>query len=334
MNVRDWRTLSSAEAAPLYHSEIARWDAVLHWDTRANWRLVEAARAAGALPGVVARDASGAVQGWAFYLLHRDALQVGALVCRSPAATGAVLGAMLDSREAETASSITLFTFADAPALTGELRHGGFAISHYRYLQRSLARGQVIGDLDRLTKDDVAPGFSPASTPVCPSPAERGWQAGDLVPVAKLLSRAYGAPDASRPFVRTGRSEDWIEYVEQLVTTRGCGVFLPGASVIVESPDGVGAVVLATCLGAGTAHLAQVAVEPIAQGSGRGRRILAAALSNLQRADYVRATLLVSAANGAANGLYDQLGFVETARFIAAFKQLSAVSSPLSAESR
>ena len=65
MNTRDWRTVSSAEVAPLYQSEIDRWDAALHWDTRANWRLVEAARAAGTLPGVVVHDGSGAVEGWA-----------------------------------------------------------------------------------------------------------------------------------------------------------------------------------------------------------------------------------------------------------------------------
>ena len=118
----------------------------------------------------------------------------------------------------------------------------------------------------------------------------------------------------------TGRPEDWVEYVEQVVTTRGCGVFLPEATVIGESSHGVDAVVLATRLGPGTAHLAQIAVEPIAQRSGRGRRILSAALSNLREADYLRATLLVSAANGAANGLYDQLGFLEAGRFLAAVR--------------
>jgi ribosomal protein S18 acetylase RimI-like enzyme len=301
MNIRDWRTLSSAEAAPLYQSEIARWETVLHWDTRANWRLVEAARASGTLPGVVVRDSCGAVQGWAFYLLHRAVLQVGALVCRSPAATGAIVGAMLGSPEAETASSVTLFTFADAPALAGELQQAGFATSHYRYLQRPLT---------------VEAGAAMASSGAdC-----RGWRPADLVPVAQLLSRAYGVADASRPFVRTGRPEDWVEYVEQLVTTRGCGVFLPECTVIGASAAGVDAVVLATHLGVGTAHLAQVAVEPSGQRSGRGRRILAAALSNLRDAAYVRATLLVSAANGAANGLYGQWGFVEAARFIAAVR--------------
>ena len=303
MNARDWRTLSSAEIAPFYQSEIARWDDVLHWDTRANWRLVEAARAVGTLPGVVVHDASGAVQGWAFYLLHGDVLQVGALVCRSPAATGAALGAILGSHEADAASSVTLFTFADAPGLAGELQQRGFATSHYRYLQRVLA----------------------AETGLHPSPARlpagRGWQPADLVPVAELLSRAYAAPDESRPFVREGRPEDWIAYVEQLVTTRGCGIFLPEATVIGESLHGVDAVVMVTRLGPGTAHLAQVAVEPAAQRAGRGRRILSLALSNLRDAAYARATLLVSAANGAANELYAQMGFDEAATFIAAVRE-------------
>jgi ribosomal protein S18 acetylase RimI-like enzyme len=151
-------------------------------------------------------------------------------------------------------------------------------------------------------------------------PAGRGWQAADLVPVAELLSRAYASPDASRPFVQKGRPEDWIEYVEQLVTTRGCGVFLPEVTVIGESSHGVDAVVMVTRLGPGTAHLAQIAVDPAGQRSGRGRRILSTALSNLRDAAYARATLLVSAANGAANELYDQMGFDEAATFIAAIR--------------
>jgi ribosomal protein S18 acetylase RimI-like enzyme len=342
VNVCDWRTVSSAVIAPLYQSEIARWDAVLHWDTRANWRLVEAARAAGTLPGVVVHDASGDVQGWAFYLLHRDVLQVGALVCRSPAATAAILEAILDSPEAAIASSVTLFTFADAPGLNGELQQKGFATSHYRYLQRSLdcrlvgaepvrageeTRSDVVqtfrsarhGRPEGLHDNEVSRSLHSLASPTTALVGRR-WQRQDLVPVAELLSRAYGTADASRPFVRQGRPEDWIEYVEQLVTTRGCGVFLPEATMIGESSHGVDAVVLATHLGPGTAHFAQVAVEPTAQRAGRGRLILAAALSNLRDADYARVTLLVSAANGVANGLYGQLGFVEAGTFITAVR--------------
>ena len=354
MNARDWRTVSSAGIAPLYQSEIARWDAVLHWDTRANWRLVEAARAAGTLPGVVVHDASGAVEGWAFYLLHHGELQVGALVCRSPAATGAVLDAILTSPEAATASSVTLFTFSGAPALNGELQQKGFATSHYRYLQRSLVEAAVSTSASRRAGPSASARSTSARAPARPAiapkvrrrfgpsgeagsigpglrrkanrpspvrpPVGRGWLASDVISVAELLSRAYGAADASRPFVRQGRPEDWIEYVEQLVTTRGCGVFLQEATVIGESSHGVDAVVLATHLGPGTAHFAQVAVEPAAQRAGRGRLILSAALSNLRAADYARVTLLVSAANGVAIGLYDRLGFVEAGTFITAVR--------------
>jgi ribosomal protein S18 acetylase RimI-like enzyme len=324
VNVRDWRTLSSAGIAPLYQSELARWEDVLHWDTRANWRLVEAARAAGTLPGVVACDASGAVRGWAFYLRHHQALQIGALVCASPAATRAVLGAILDSPEAGAASSVTFFTFADAPGLDAALQQDGFSTRRYRYLDRPLTAG--------ITNSRAGP-FGPARESGSTGPGlhtevsgagpaavgdTRSWQPADLVPVAELLSRAYAGPDRARPFVPQGRPGDWIEYVGQLVMTRGCGVFLPGASLIDESSPGVDAVVLATCLGPGTAHLAQVAVDPAAQRSGRGRLIVAAALANLRAADYVRATLLVAAANGAANRLYGELGFVEAATFIAA----------------
>ena len=98
--------------------------------------------------------------------------------------------------------------------------------------------------------------------------------------------------------------------------------------MIGESSHGVDAVVLATHLAPGTAHFAQVAVEPTAQRAGRGRLILSEALSHLRDADYARVTLLVSAANGVANGLYGQLGFVEAGTFITAVRDSLDVRNP------
>jgi len=48
-----------------------------------------------------------------------------------------------------------------------------------------------------------------------------------------LLASAYPAHDPARPFARHGRPHEWITYVRQLVTTTGCGAFLPHASYIV-----------------------------------------------------------------------------------------------------
>jgi ribosomal protein S18 acetylase RimI-like enzyme len=72
-----------------------------------------------------------------------------------------------------------------------------------------------------------------------------------------------------------------------------------------------------TDLGTGTAHIAQVAVDPATRGGGLGRQLVAAAIGETSRF-YDQISLLVSGSNVAAVRLYESLGFRDHATFTVA----------------
>jgi ribosomal protein S18 acetylase RimI-like enzyme len=300
MIARDWRLSPPAEIAPLFETERALWLSTLHWDTSASWRLVEGARAAGSLAGFVAVDEGGAIRGWTFYIWHDETLQVGAFVADAPEATAALLDAIAAEPHAAAASACVVFAFSIAPHLTAELKARGFAVERYRYLETGIAGRPRLDDRGGL---EVWSGETPDG-------------------VAALLASAYPLPDPARSFARGGQPHEWADYVRQLLTTTGCGTFLPLASFVVagESEARPAAATLVTRLSADTVHLAQIAVAPDARGRGHARRLIAASLAAAGESGYSRATLLVSEHNRAARQLYDQLGFQEAASFVSAVR--------------
>ena len=299
MDARDWRVLTEQEAGDAHEAEAARWLSRLHWDTRQSVVRIEAARRAGALAGLVARDEPGAVRGWTFYLVHEGVLQIGAFVADSADATATLLDAVTRTPEAAAASAVMLFVFSDAPGLAAQLADRGFAIERYRYLEAG------------LTAEHGHPSrpFMPAS-----------WRAAERNAVAALFERAYTRNETARPFARGGTSREWREYVTQLVTTRACGEFLADASFMAPSAPGadVAGATLVTRLSVDTAHVAQVAVAPEARRRGLARQLLSSSLDAARRHACVRATLLVSEGNAAAGRLYGTMGFKEVAVFLSA----------------
>ena len=292
----DWRDAPAALVARLYDGEIGRWGSRLHWDTRPLWPRVETARRAGSLPGFIAVDGRGAIVGWTFFLVRGDSLQIGGLVAASGGVTECLLDAILESDDASAASDAMLFAFGGAPGLDEQLERHRFTAEPYHYLERPLG-----------------------GTP--PSPRlGRPWDARDVRAAARLLARTYTDVDPARPFARQGRYVDWLDYTEQLVMTDGCGAFVPQASLVVPArePARLDAAVLVTAVGPETAHVAQVAVDPAAQGRGIGRGLLTEACRMLEDSGFERLTLLVADHNRAANALYAKLGFRETAAFVAA----------------
>ena len=241
-------------------------------------------------------DGRGAIVGWTFFVVRGDSLQIGGLVAASRDVTEALLDAILESDDASAASDAMLFTLGGAPGLDEHLDRHRFTAEPYHYLERPLG-----------------------GTP--PSPRHgRPWDARDVRAAARLLARTYTETDLARPFARQGRYVDWLEYTEQLVMTDGCGTFVPQASLVVPArePARLDAAVLVTAVGPETAHIAQVAVDPAAQGGGIGRGLLTEAIRILEDRGFERLTLLVAGHNQAASALYAKLGFRKTAAFAAA----------------
>jgi GNAT superfamily N-acetyltransferase len=295
---RDWRTCDAGDAVPLVQTEVRQWREALAWDVSEAWSVIEPARRAGQLPGLIAYDGTGCPAGWTAYLPHDGHLQVMALDARNDIVAAALVDGLLASAEARTCESV-IFCVRDAVAgLPAVLRQRHFDVDGYRYLTKDLA-------------DVVA----------APHAFER-WH-GHEEAMAALCAAAYRDRVGVRAFAPGGTWPEWRQYVATLVQGTACGWFLPELSFVVPSriagaaATGLDACVMLTDLGTGTAHVAQLAVAPEARGRGLGRRLVTAAMGEASRF-YDQISLLVSGANGPAVQLYASVGFREHATFTVA----------------
>lgn len=292
MIVSDWRTASVEAVARLYAAETSRWRRDLHWDIAAQWPIVEAARLAGQVPGLIAQSSTGDVLGWSFQVLHRDVLQVGALISDSPATTARLVNAIMTSADGRAARSIMMFGYFEAPGLAGCLEPYGLAMERYRYLHKPLSGGA--GD--------------PAIA--------RSYDHAQATDVTNLLVASYAAIDPLRPFAKTGRRDEWIEYVTQLTVGNGCGTFEPAMSPLVAGEfGGLHGAALVTRIAPGVAHLAQVAVHPVVRGRSLGHQLVVSAMAAAREQGCDTFTLLVSEKNSRAASLYERMGFVDSGAF-------------------
>ena len=303
IHVQDWRLSTPDEIEPLLALEREAWLRDLDWDVREAWQAVEPARRAGTLSGFVARDDHGRTVGWTSFLLHHDNVQVLAFVAADAHTAAALLDAILASDERASADAVLFCVRSAADSLPDALAARGFQVETYRYLA---------ADLQPL--------------PAVSSPLRR-W-AADGARLARLFARAYDGNLTTRAFAPPGSSAEWTEYVVTLLTTTGCGRFVPGLSFVVPaaaSAELAGAIVV-TDLGPGTSHVAQIAVDPGSRGRGLGRDLLAGAMSAAASAGYARMTLLVAASNRPALGLYERAGFLARSSFVVARTGRAVVS--------
>jgi ribosomal protein S18 acetylase RimI-like enzyme len=292
----DWRGASPTEVQALLANEGAIWRRQLGWDVRDSWTVIEPARAAGALPGFIARDDRGRVIGWTWFLQHRGALQVAALVADDRHAIEMLVDAVVTSETARSSSAQVWSARDTSPALTRALQVSGLRVEPYLYMNKAL-RG--------------APGaMEPGAASL------RAWSVADDALAPALFADAYRDTGHIRAFAPDHSVESWQSYLRTLFETTGCGVLLPGATLVAEDHGLTGATITtAIDLERGVAHLAQIAVSPRAQGQGLARTLLRASMGECRRARFSVMTLLVAEANTAARGLYESEGFKQTATF-------------------
>lgn len=288
MTLVDWGPLPAETLAPLYRAEASRWRAALAWDTTATWATIESARITWGLPGLVCRDTAGEIRGWAYFMRHNDRVELGGLVSDSAEATAALVDGV--SREG---ARLGGFVYAGAIGLHEALAARRVTCDRYAYLVRPTAG-------------------VPAHRP---TDAVRPWTPQDLHPTAALLRDAYGA--SGHLFAGDGSLDEWLAYVQNLVTFAGCGQLRPDLSGVIDAEGCVTAVALVTELASDTAHLAQLAVDPQQRRSGLGHTLLADALRAAHAAGFARMSLLASDSNTAARRLYDNWEFKERGEFLA-----------------
>jgi ribosomal protein S18 acetylase RimI-like enzyme len=304
VNVCDWRDVAPDVVTPLYARARQRWLRSLGWETSATWRRIEEARTTWGLPGVLAVDDAGRVQGWMFFLPHEDVLQVGGLAADSPLATRALLDALVEIGESSGARGLSCFMFDEAPGVAAELTRRGFETEPFLYYSRDIARN------DRAARSDT-----------------QAWPAGDLdmpataAGAAALLQAAYSAEDSK--YLAPGHTlEGWARYVRNLVEQTGLGEMNHAATRVLRGRDGrLEALVLVTTLSAATAHIAQVAVHPSRRGEGLAAALVEEACDRAARQGCTRVTLLAGASNSPARRLYERLGFTAGPLFLAGRSQ-------------
>ncbi len=290
-----WADAPSAAMSAVFAAEAARWRDRLAWETGPLWPVLEHARLTRTLPGFVLREASGAVTGWTYAAVRDGELLCGALSAPDVAGTAQLLDGVLALPEAGTATRIVCFAFTDAPDLAAALAARGFLLDPHEYLTRPLA-----------------------GAPAARRPG-RAWDVRDLDATAELFRASYPAGDPGRPFAPYSRPAEWQRYVADLVLGQGCGRFRPSLSIAVPGPGGtLDAAAIVTDLGAGTAHLAQLAVRPGLRGAGLGAAMLASLSASCLAAGFTRLSLLVGASNTTARRLYARAGFTPCAWFVSA----------------
>lgn len=298
MICQDWRDASAEDVAGLVAAERRRWLDALKWDTAPSFAIVEQGRRAGAVPGWIVRNASGAIEGWTYYVLHDGALQIGGVTASRPAVARQLIDAVMRSTEADLARRLTCFVFPESRSIESAFERQRFVTSQTCYRIKALTP-------------------QPDATPSLP-PGLRGWRDDDLAPTVRLLSAAYrGVPGASC-FAPDGGIEQWAHYASQLTRVPACGQFDPCLSFVVTAPRAteILGVVMTTRISAESAHVAQLAVSPSARRSGLARQLLSAAFAAVEAAGLKSVTLMVDASNSAAASLYSDLGFTERARFL------------------
>jgi ribosomal protein S18 acetylase RimI-like enzyme len=299
MTLRDWRDAPAGEVASLYEAERTRWSKALHWDLAPSWAVVEEARAAGRLPGLIVRDAAGRAVGWTFFLIHQQALQVGALNARSAAAARTLLDGILESPEAAIARRCAVFIWPESPAIASALTRRRFDVRRHLYLERPLGR-------------DVFPYSGDASLD--------NWHEDDQPEAVRLLAAAYAGERAAECFAPSGRLDEWAHYLGQLLRTPACGVFLPAASYTARRAGRLVGLALVARLGPEAAHLVQLAVDPSERGRGLGPALVQAACVAARERGAARVTLLVEEGAAAARALYARLQFAQRAEFLFAVR--------------
>jgi ribosomal protein S18 acetylase RimI-like enzyme len=292
--IQDWRQCGAIEIGALLRTESDIWRRELDWDTNLSWKVIEPARAAGALPGFVARDPTGRIVGWTWFLVHQGCLQIAALIASREEVVRVLLDAIMESEPARTATSCVCSVRGTPPRLTELLKSHGLQVATYAYQCASI---------------------EPAASTSCGT--GRAWHPGDGPAMTDLLARAYARADFARPFAPGGTPGQWRDYLHGLVATTGCGIFQPGLSVVVDdATPRLVAGVLTSLIDEHVAHVSQVAVDPDAQGRGLGLRVMRQAMAAAGARGVRRMTLLVATGNTRARSMYARLGFVDRAAFV------------------
>jgi ribosomal protein S18 acetylase RimI-like enzyme len=143
------------------------------------------------------------------------------------------------------------------------------------------------------------------------------WEDWHQESAAGLIPEAYRGHIDSRINDQYDTVSGARRFLYNIVQYPGCGAFYRPASLVALKRD-TGEMVglsLASMVAPDVGHITQICVAPHYRGAGLGYELLRRSLLALRQADFVSATLTVTAANREAVTLYERMGFQILKRF-------------------
>lgn len=306
----DVRKLRVAQFQPLLQVESRAWLEDLHWDYSSSSALVASYLQEKRLLG--------------FALLEGDVAQAYCLYFRE-GSKGLIgtLFALPGNSPSEAALNLldkaidALVGFADVRRIEAQLPHFRFdqigpyfrSMAFQSYLRQfmtfrlgiSAASCQSDDLPNGLRRENEAPGdfvFHP-------------WERRHDREAAQLLHRVYQNHIDAAVNDQYCSIAGTTHLVESIVRNRGCGDFLPQASIaaVHRSTGKLAGILGLTAVRPGTAHIPQIAVATGYQGIGLGSAMLRIAFEKLARGGFSEVSLTVTALNSSAARLYERTGF-------------------------
>jgi ribosomal protein S18 acetylase RimI-like enzyme len=306
----DVRQLRVQQFQPLLEAESRAWLDDLHWDYAPSSRLVSSYLQDKRLSGfaLVENDLA---QAYCLYFREGSKGLIGTLFEQSgnsrPDAAVNLLGKAID----------TLGGFADIRRIEAQLPHfrldqiGPYFRSRafQSYLRQFMAFRLGISAPNRQT-DPFRTG-QPGQNETAGDFVFQPWERKHDREAAHLIYHVYRSHIDAAVNDQYCSIAGTTRLVESIVRHRGCGDYLPQASIaaIHRSTGKLAGILGLTAVRPGTAHIPQIAVGTGYQGIGLGRAMLRTAFEMLVRAGFCEVSLTVTALNSGAVRLYERAGF-------------------------
>lgn len=305
MEILDLRQFRAHQLDALLEEERVLWLKHLRWDYRGSVDLINRFVESRSLPGYAAVS-DGQVVGYCFFVYEDHKGLIGDLFVaeshRGPLEERLLLHVIETIRGTPGIRRVeSQLMMYPQEALEPVFRSQEFRCHSRRFLYLNMA------DLPPLPPRQL-PGINLVA-----------WQENYFDEAATLITRAYADHVDSQINDQYRSLGGALRFLRNIIHYPGCGTFHPQAAWAAfpsGSPEMCG-LILTSVVNQGVGHITQVCADPEFQGIGLGYELMRRAVESFRSAGYQGLSLTVTAANTAALGLYERMGFQTLREFSA-----------------
>jgi GNAT superfamily N-acetyltransferase len=284
----------STQLAILMDEEERAWLRELDWDYAPIRRILRAFLRQRLLPGFALSNGA-KILGYSYFLVSHHKGVIGALYASPPQAQP--VADQILARTIESLKDLRHLRRIEAQILpvsgvdiTKTFVHYGFQCFARHYLELDL----------------TGCAWPEPQHPVALVP----WHPSHLLPAAGVAHRSYRNGIDALICEDYGSVANCEAYLRSLVENPGCGIFLPGSSLVGLDSRGMPCgFILTSRISGKAAMIPQISIHPAHQGRGLGTALIHQAMNLLKAEGYRMARLTVTRQNRRAFEWYQRLGF-------------------------